>query len=480
VDEARAPRVGEAGTPRVGEAPSSGTGAAGVDAPLLQAVPLTTAGAAVHGAASLPAYTRDPFLGYFERRTVEEILPPGSLLDHPNVHRWFGLFAAGLPHSLYTYQLPLTVASGPRSAALGQELIMFSSYSYLGLIGHPRIAAAVHDAVERYGTSTGGVRLLTGTLELHHELEHELADFLGFEGVATFASGYDANIAAITSLFGPGDVAILDQYAHQSIHDGVRMAGCESRRFRHNDMRDLERRLKQARRRGVQRILVAVDSVFSMDGDQAPIAELVALKDKYGAFLLVDEAHALGAVGATGRGICEEQRIDPASIDILTGSLSKGIPSSGGFVAGTRGLKIYIQHGSAPYMFSAAMTPANAAASLEALRILRGEPEHMERLRASTAILRDGLTALGFDTGASTTPVLPLLLGDEWRAYRVAREMLAQGIFVSAVVYPAVSPGQARLRLCATAAHRPEHFERLFSALAACDAAMEVAKPRAS
>src|SRR5690606_1038546 len=234
----------------------------------------------------------------------------------------------------------------------------------------------------------------------------------------------------------------------------------------------------QARNRGAERILVAVESVFSMDGDQAPIADIVALKRKYGAFLLVDEAHALGAIGRTGRGVCEEQNIDPSDIDILTGSLSKGIPSSGGFVAGSRGLKIYIQHGSAPYMFSAAMTPANAAASLESLRILQEEPEHMERLRRNTATLKNGLTELGFDTGASTTPVLPLLLGDEWRAYRVAREMLERGIFVSAVVYPAVSPGQARLRLCATAAHEPAHFERLFTALAECEHAMEVAGVR--
>lgn len=441
-------------------------------------VHMTHAMAAIHGAAHLRDYTRDPFLRYFEDRSVDELIPQGTLLDHPNVRRWFELFSAGLPESLYTYQLPLTVASGPDSAALGQSLIMFSSYSYLGLIGHPRIATAVKEAVERYGTSTGGVRLLTGTLELHHELEYELARFLGQEGAATFASGYDANIAAITSLFGPNDVAILDQYAHQSIHDGVRMAGCENRRFKHNDLDDLERRLRQARNRGAERILVAVDSVFSMDGDQAPIADLIQLKRRYGAFLLVDEAHALGAVGRTGRGICEEQDIDPADIDILTGSLSKGIPSSGGFVAGSRGLKIYIQHGSAPYMFSAAMTPANAAAALEALRIVQDEPEHMERLRRNTRIMKDGLTELGFSTGASTTPVLPLLLGDEFRAYRVAREMLEQGIFVSAVVYPAVSPGQARLRLCATAAHEPAHFQRLFDALASCEAAMEASAVR--
>lgn len=342
---------------------------------------------------------------------------------------------------------------------------MFSTYSYLGLIGEPRINEAVKQAVERYGTSTGGVRLLTGTLELHQEVERELAAFLGQESAATFGSGYDANIAAITSLFGAGDHAILDQYAHQSIQDGVRMAGCETRRFRHNDMEDLERRIRQAKNRGARRILVAVDSVFSMDGDQAPMRELIEIKQRHGAFLLVDEAHAIGAVGLRGRGICEEQGIDPADIDILTGSLSKAIPSSGGFVAGSKALGIYIQHGSAPYMFSAAMTPANAAAVLAALRILEREPDHMERLRRNTDILKQGLTELGFSTGASRSPVVPLLLGSEWRAYRVARGLLDRGIFTSAVVYPAVSPGQARLRLCATAAHKPEHFERFFVAL---------------
>ena len=413
-------------------------------------------------------FTRDPFAGFFENRSVDEILEPGSLLDTANVRRWFELFAAGLPESLYTYQLPLDRQCGAETGALGETLVLFSTYSYLGLVGHPRLRAAATEAIRRYGTSTGGVRLLTGTLELHHELETELAAFVGQEGAATFASGYDANIAAITSLFGSGDVAILDQYAHQSLHDGVRMAHCEARRFRHNDMGDLERRLGQARKRGANRILIAVDSVFSMDGDQAPLPELIDLKRKYDAFLLIDESHSLGAIGATGRGICEAQRIDPTDIDILTGSLSKGIPSAGGFVAGSRGLKIYIQHGSAPYMFSAAISPANAASILESLRILQDEPEHMDRLRNNAELLRDGLTARGFDIGDSTTPIVPLILRDEWRAYRYARWMLEMGIFVSAVVYPAVSPGQARLRLCATASHRPEHFDRLFDALEEC------------
>ncbi|MFP4623908.1 MAG: aminotransferase class I/II-fold pyridoxal phosphate-dependent enzyme [Gemmatimonadota bacterium] len=414
---------------------------------------------------SLRGYTRDPFEGFFDGRGVDELIQPGSLLDTEGVRQWFQLFSQGLPHSLYTYQLPLGRAPGPRSAAFDEEFVMFSSYSYLGLIGDPRIREAVDAAVARFGTSTGGVRLLTGTLELHHELERELASFLGVEAAAVFSSGYDANVGVITSLFGPGDWAVLDRYAHRSIQDGCRMAGCEIRPFRHNDMEDLERRLRQARNRGVERILVGVDGVFSMDGDQAPLAELIALKEEYDAFLLVDEAHALGAIGATGRGTCEAQGVDPRRVDILTGSLSKGIPSSGGFVAGSRALKIYVQHGSAPYIFSAALTPANAAAALAGIRTLRDDRSLMERLRTNTERLQAGIEERDLDSGASTSPVVPLILGDEWRAYRWARAMLEDGVFVSAVVFPAVARGMARLRLCATAAHEPEHFDRLFRAI---------------
>lgn len=416
-------------------------------------------------AESLSGYTRDPFDGFFDGRELADLVEPGSLLDTDGVQQWFELFHRGLPHSLYTYQLPLGRAPGPESSAFDDTFVMFSSYSYLGLIGDPRIEAPVKEAVERYGTSTGGVRLLTGTLELHHELERELADFLGTDAAAVFSSGYDANVGVITSLFGPGDWAILDQYAHRSIQDGCRMAGCDIRPFRHNDMDDLERRLRQARNRGVERVLVAVDGVFSMDGDQAPLAEIIALKEEYGAFLLVDEAHALGAIGPTGRGTCEAQGVEPGRIDILTGSLSKGIPSSGGFVAGSRPLKIYVQHGSAPYIFSAALTPANAAAALAGIRTLRSDPSLMERLRANTERLQKGVEERGLDTGASTSPVVPLILGDEWRAYTWARAMLEDGVFVSAVVFPAVARGMARLRLCATSAHEERHFERLFQAI---------------
>lgn len=414
---------------------------------------------------SLEAYTRDPFGGFFDGRPVDELIEPGGLLDTDAVRQWFELFHRGLPHSLYTYQLPLQAAPGAESVAFDERFLMFSSYSYLGLIGDARINDAVHAAVRRYGTSTGGVRLLTGTLDLHHQLEEELAEFLGVEAAAVFSSGYDANVGVITSLFAPGDWAILDRYAHASIQDGCRMAGMEMRPFRHNDTEDLERRLRQAEHRGADRVLVAVDGVFSMDGDQAPLAEILDLKETYGAFLLVDEAHALGAIGQTGRGTCEAQGVDPHRIDILTGSLSKGIPSSGGFVAGGRDLKIYVQHGSAPYIFSAALTPANAAAALAGIRALRDDSSIMERLRRNTGILQAGVEARGLDSGHCDSPVVPVILGDEFRAYHWARGMLGDGVFVSAVVYPAVARGMARLRLCATAAHEPEQFDRLFEAI---------------
>lgn len=414
---------------------------------------------------SLADYTRDPFGGLFNGRDVDDIIEPGSLLDTAAVRQWFDLFHRGLPHSLYTYQLPLQRAPGAASAAFDEEFLMFSSYSYLGLIGDPRIDAAVRDAVQRYGSSTGGVRLLTGTLQIHHELERELADFLGVEASAVFSSGYDANVGVITSLFGPGDWAVLDRYAHASIQDGCRMAGMEIRPFRHNDMQDLERRLRQADHKGADRVLVAVDGVFSMDGDQAPLADILDLAEEHEAFVLVDEAHALGAIGETGRGTCEAQGVDVGRVDILTGSLSKGIPSSGGFVAGSKELKVYVQHGSAPYIFSAALTPANAAAALAGIRTLRDDPSIMERLRRNTRILQDGIRERGLDSGECESPVVPVILGDEFRAYRWARGMLGEGVFVSAVVFPAVARGMARLRLCATAAHEPSDFDELFAAI---------------
>ena len=301
----------------------------------------------------LADFTRHPFRDLPDDWLASAQISPGSLLDVKAAVRWFAAIDAVREHALATYQIPLETRSSATSAALGAPLLLFSSYNYLGLNGHPRVDRAAHEAIDRYGTTTGGARMLTGTLELHLELEEQLARFLGQPAAATYGSGYDANVAAISSLFGPGDLAILDRYAHRSLYDGVRLGGCEVDRFDHNDLDHLEQRLRSARTDTTRRILVAVDGVYSMDGDEAPLRDLVDLKERYGAFLLVDESHSIGTVGATGRGVCEGHGVDPANVDIQTGSLGKAIPSGGGFVAGSHALHRFMQFGSGPYFYSA-------------------------------------------------------------------------------------------------------------------------------
>jgi 8-amino-7-oxononanoate synthase len=414
----------------------------------------------------LDDFTSNPFPALDRRGLAAPA--PGSLLDTPEARSWFELIEWGTAASLYTCQLPLQRASRPDSQSLGEEITLFSSYGYAGLNGHPRINAAAQRAIEVFGTSAGGARMLTGTLELHLELERELATFLRQEAATTYCSGYDANIAAVGALFGPQDCVILDQLAHRSLFDAVRMAGCTSLTFRHNDLVDLEAAVVRARATGCRRLLLVVDGVYSMDGDEAPLAELVDLKHRHAAFLLVDESHAVGAVGASGRGTWEKQGVDPRDIDLVTGSLGKAIASAGGFVAGSHQLKVLLQHASAPSFFSGALSPANSAAILESLRVIQDEPQHLVRLRANTRVLRDGLMRLGVRLGPSTTAIVPLLLGDEVRAFWWARRLLDQGVAVSAVAHPAVPRGSARLRLCATGAHRPRHFARLFDAVRTC------------
>ncbi|HVO23460.1 MAG TPA: pyridoxal phosphate-dependent aminotransferase family protein [Candidatus Margulisiibacteriota bacterium] len=393
-----------------------------------------------------------------------------NLLDIEQARMWFELLEAGDRAGVYTFQIPFGRATTPWSTFDGREVLVFSSYSYLGLATHPRVIAASKDAIDRYGTSTGGVRMLTGSLDLHFALEEELAQFVGQEAAITFSSGYTANCAAVGPLFEPQSLCILDQFAHQSLQAAVKLSGARMEKFQHNDIDSLRSKLAAARAGGVSRILVIVDGVFSMDGDQPPLKDLIALKNEFEAFLLVDESHALGAVGPTGRGSWEAQGVSPRDIDILTGALSKGIPATGGFIAGSAKLVRYLQHAAPPYIFSAALAPSSTAAVRAALEVLQSEPQHIERLHANAALLRDGLTARNFAIGKSMSPVVPLLLGDEWRAYSWSRRMLDRSVATSAVSFPAVQRGAARLRLCATANHTPEHFERLFEALEACRA----------
>jgi 8-amino-7-oxononanoate synthase len=360
-------------------------------------------------------------------------------------------------NDLYFYNQPISeLRGGARVLVNGREMGMFASYSYLGLIGHPRINAAAKAAVDRYGTGTHGVRTLAGTLELHYELEDTIAEFKHAEAAITYTSGYATNLAVISTLMGRGDYVISDKLNHASIVDGCLMSGAEFRRFRHNEMDDLEHRLQQVPN-GVAKLVVA-DAVFSMDGDVIDFPRVVALCKKYNAWLMIDEAHSVGVLGKTGRGIEEHFDIWD-SIDIKMGTLSKTIPSVGGYVAGKKELIQYLRHASRAYIFSAALPPAQAGAAKEAFKVILDEPWRIQKVHANANQFIQGLKKRGFDTLLTSTAIVPVLCGTDERAFAMTRESQHHDVFVLPVVSPAVPEGLSRLRATVTAAHEPQEIE---------------------
>ncbi len=365
---------------------------------------------------------------------------------------------------LYYYNLPVAeLRGGSRVVVGGRELGMYASYSYLGLLGHPRIAAAAKEAVDKFGTGTHGVRLLAGTLTLHRELEKAIADFKDTEDAVTFSSGYVTNLTLVSTLLGRRDVVLCDKLNHASIVDGCLLSGAKFWRFRHNDTGDLERLLRKAPASAAK--LVAVDAVFSMDGDIIDLPAVASLCQRYGAWLMVDEAHSLGVLGKGGHGIEEHFGLRDA-IDFKMGTLSKAIPSVGGYVAGRRDLISYLRHTARAYIFSAALPPAQAAAAKEAIAIICDEPERVERLQHNSQRFLSGLKSAGFDTLLSQTAIVPILCGEDERAFQMTRACHEQGMFVLPVVSPAVPEGLARLRATVTAAHEPAEIDEAVELLA--------------
>jgi 8-amino-7-oxononanoate synthase len=389
--------------------------------------------------------------------------PTGSyrqgILDIPNAHGWFDVLEWTHRNDFYTFQQALEGRSGPAVRIRGEDFSLISSYDYLGLIGHPRLEHAAISAIQSFGTGTGGVRLLTGTADLHVRLEAELAQFKGTEAAATFSSGYLANIGVISALFGPGDRVLVDSRVHRSVRDGCRLAGATAETFAHNNIASLRELLSQ--RPSSHRTLIAVDGVYSMDGDICPLPELIALKQEFGAYLMVDEAHSFGVMGTDGRGVDQHFGVGAGDVDIWMGSLSKAIPGNGGFIAGRQDMILYLQHGAAPSMFSAALSPSSVATAHEALQVLKAEPHRLSRLHENARYWRQGLRDLGFDTSASCSPVIPVILGTETAACAFARELFGLGILAVPVIYPAVPRGKARLRLCATAAQDKLFIDRV-------------------
>ena len=359
---------------------------------------------------------------------------------------------------LYFYNQPISeLRGGARVIVNGHEMGMFASYSYLGLIGHPRINAAAKKAVDQYGTGTHGVRSLAGTLFVHRELEETIANFKQTEAAITFSSGYATNLSVISTLLGRGDYVISDKLNHASIVDGCLMSGAKFLRFRHNNMAGLEARLMQVPEGSAK--LVVVDAVFSMDGDVIEFPKLTALCKKYNAWLMVDEAHSIGVLGKTGRGI--EEHFDlPGTIDIKMGTLSKTIPSIGGYIAGSLELINYLRHTSRAYIFSAALPPAQAAAAKTAFDMILDEPWRIEKINANSRQFIHGLQERGFNTLHTETAIVPVICGEDEVAYQMTRDAQHHDLFVLPVVSPAVPPGLARLRATVTAAHEPEEIEQ--------------------
>lgn len=363
---------------------------------------------------------------------------------------------------LYPYFIPLTDSEGTEVTVGDHRLIMIGSNNYLGLTSHPRVREAAIEATRRYGTSCTGSRFLNGTLELHQELERRLAEFVGMEAALVFSTGYQTNVGTISALVGRGDFIVTDKDDHASIVDGCRLSFGKMRRFRHNDMAHLERVLAGLPEEAGK--LVVVDGIFSMGGDIAPLPEIVPLCQKYGARLMVDDAHSIGVLGG-GRGTAAHFGLTD-QVDLIMGTFSKSFASLGGFIAGAEAVIHYVQHHARSLIFSASMPPANTAAALAALEVMQEEPERIERVNQIGERVRTELSQLGFNVGNSETPIIPVIIGDDIRTFLTWKMLYEAGIYTNPVISPAVPPESALLRTSYMATHTDEHIDRVMDAFA--------------
>lgn len=360
---------------------------------------------------------------------------------------------------LYLYLQPAEEIDGVYVTINGRRMLQFASYAYLNLLGHPKIQAAAKAALEEFGTGTHGVRVLAGTTRLHVELEETIARFKRAEDAIALSSGYVTNLGTIAALLGRNDVVVSDKLNHASIVDGCLLSRAKFIRFEHNDMEALERALVEAPKRSGK--LVVVDAVFSMDGDIINLPEITRLCRKHDAMLMVDEAHSVGVLGETGHGILEHFGLEQEDgIDIKMGTLSKTIPAVGGYIAGNSDLITYLKHSIRAFVFSAAIPPAAAAAAKASFGVIEEEPQRVKALQSNVDYFIKGLQERGFNTLNSETPIVPIIAGDDERAWLMAKLSQEQDIFVLPVVSPAVPAGTSRIRANVTAGHTLEEIER--------------------
>lgn len=348
----------------------------------------------------------------------------------------------------------------------GRQYLNFSSYNYLGLNGHPRVNRAAYQAIERYGTSPSASRLVAGERPVQRELEQALAEFYGVDDCIVFVSGHATNVSTISTLFGARDLVLHDALIHNSVIEGVKLSGAHRRSFPHNDWQWVDALLGQIRGQ-YERVLIVVEGLYSMDGDTVDLPRFISVKQRHKAFLMVDEAHALGVLGATGRGSAEHWGVNPRDIDIWMGTLSKTLASCGGYIAGSTPLVELLKFNAPGFVYSVGLSPALAAAALEALRILQQEPQRVARLQQVSAEFLHLARAHGIDTGLSQGhAITPALIGSSLKAVRVSNALFDRGINAQPIIYPAVEEKAARLRFFLSAQHEPQHLQAAVSTLA--------------
>ncbi|MGP4059905.1 glycine C-acetyltransferase [Halobacillus sp. H74] len=357
--------------------------------------------------------------------------------------------------------IPLESAQGSKVKIKGKEVIQLSSNNYLGLTSHPRMKEAADRANEQYGVGTGSVRTIAGTLKMHEDFEEKLAKFKHTEAALVFQSGFTTNQGVLSSILGKEDVVISDELNHASIIDGIRLTKADRKIYKHVDMESLEEALQQSA--DYRTRLVVTDGVFSMDGNIAPLPEIVELAEKYDALIMVDDAHASGVLGDNGRGTVNHFNLD-GRVHIQVGTLSKAIGVLGGYVASTQTLREYLIHKGRPFLFSTSHPPAVTAANDAAVDVLLEEPELIDKLWDNTKFFKDGLNTLGFDTGISETPVTPVMIGDDALTHKFSDELFGEGVFAQGIVFPTVQRGKGRIRTIVTAEHSKEELQEALDA----------------
>ena len=399
---------------------------------------------------------------------------PVDVFEKARSHDRLEQLEAAKEHDLLPYFRPIESEAGPIMEVEGREVVMLGSNNYLGLTGDERVKQGARDALEKYGTALTGSRFMNGTTPLHLELERELTDWMRSEDAIAFTTGHQANVGCLQAILGPGDTVICDSGDHASILDGCRLSGAKLRPFRHNRMDKLEKMLERAAGDGGG-VLVVVDGVFSMEGDVCDLPRIVELCQAHGARLMVDEAHGAGVLGARGAGACELFGLED-EVDLRMGTFSKSLASCGGFIAGPQDVIEYLRISSRSFIFSASAVPAAVGAALAALRVIRSDgPQLFERLLGNADYLREGLRQLGLkvvepgtlpDGAVATTPVVPVMVGDDWQAVLLWKALFDNGVYTNVAIHPAVPPGGALLRTSVMATHEREHLDRALGTVA--------------